>query len=244
MIENRKIDHINICLKENVEADYNYWQDISLVHNALPEIDKNEIDLKIKVFGKELKAPLIISAMTGGCETAKKINKNLAIAAEKLGIGMGVGSQRASLENHSLIETYSVVKNYDIPLIIGNIGLPQLIKGSIGLKDAKLAMKMISADILAIHLNYLQEVVQPEGEHFARGGVEKIKEIAFHLPVLVKESGAGISREVALMLKNANVLGIDVGGLGGTSFSAVEYYRANNDFMRKRLVALLKILIV
>lgn len=230
------MDHINICLKENIEADYNYWEDISLVHKALPEIDIDDIDMSINLFGKELKAPIIISAMTGGCEEAKKINENLAKAAEKLGIGMGVGSQRPCFENPSLIDTYSVIKKYDIPLVIGNIGVPQLINESVGINEAKEAIRMIDADILAIHLNYLQEIVQPEGEHIAKGGLEKIKEISSKLPVLVKESGAGISKEVANMLvSNTEIKGIDVGGLGGTSFSAVEFYRANNDKMRKRM---------
>ena len=229
------MDHINICLNENIEADYNYWNDISLIHKALPEIDINEIDMSTKLFDKNLKAPIIISAITGGCEDAKKINENLAVAAEKLGIGIGVGSQRASLKNPSLSNTYSVINKYKIPLKIANIGLPQLIDGSVGMEEAKKAMREINADLLAIHLNYLQEIVQPEGDHYAKNGLKKIKEISKELPVLIKESGAGISKDVANMLKKTNIRGIDTGGLSGTSFSAVEYYRAKDDKLKKRL---------
>jgi isopentenyl-diphosphate delta-isomerase len=230
MTQDRKREHVEIVTEEDVGASYRYWDDIVLVHKALPEIDADEIDMSIEIFGKKLSAPLIMSAMTGGFEEARRINENLARAASSLGIGMGVGSQRQALEDSSLEKSYSVVKEYDIPLRIGNIGAPQLIpqpsEEPLGLEDAERAMAMIDADVLAVHLNFLQEVVQPEGDLKARGCLRAISRIASRLPVIGKETGAGISREVAVALRKAGVIGIDVGGLGGTSWSAVEFFRA------------------
>ena len=228
--EERKREHINISLKENVSAHHNYWDDVTLIHNALPEINEDEIDLSIELFGKKLGAPLIISAMTGGYSEGKKINENLAAAAEKFHIAMGVGSQRAALENSGLKDTYSIINNYNIPLKIANIGASQIVlwdKKKI-LENANKIVEMIDADILAVCLNFLQEVIQPEGEAHAKGCLETIDMLSreFGRPILIKESGAGISYKVAESLKKTNIAGIDVGGAGGTSFSAVEYYRA------------------
>lgn len=232
MIEERKEDHVEICLKEDVNAHYSYWDDLHFVHHALPEINFSDIDTKIKIFDKELSAPIIISAITGGYDKAKDINRNLAEAASNLKIGLGVGSQRAALENKSLVGTYSVVKEYDIPLVIGNVGAPQLISQSdseaLDTENIQDAFDMIDADVLAIHLNYLQEVVQPEGNVNAKGCLGEIKRLALKYPIIAKETGSGISRKTAQALRIAGVIGIDVGGLSGTSFSAVEVYRAKN----------------
>ena len=228
--EERKREHINISLKENVSAHHNYWDDVTLIHNALPEINEDEIDLSIELFGKKLGAPLIISAMTGGYSEGKKINENLAAAAEKFHIAMGVGSQRAALENSGLKDTYSIINNYNIPLKIANIGASQIVLWDQKkiLENAEKIVEMIDADILAVCLNFLQEVIQPEGEAHAKGCLETIDMLSreFGRPILIKESGAGISYKVAESLKKTNIAGIDVGGAGGTSFSAVEYYRA------------------
>jgi isopentenyl-diphosphate delta-isomerase len=228
--EERKREHVQISLKENVAAHHNYWDDVQLIHNALPEINENEIELSTQLFGKKLKAPLIISGMTGGYSEGKKINDHLAAAASKFQIGMGVGSQRAALENSKLTETYSVIKNYDIPLKIANIGASQMVlwdKKQI-LENAGKIVEMIDADVLAVCLNFLQEAIQPEGETHAKGCFATIDMLSreFSLPIIIKESGAGISGKVAHQLKKTKISGIDVGGAGGTSFSAVEYYRA------------------
>jgi isopentenyl-diphosphate delta-isomerase len=228
--EERKREHIDISLKENVSAHHNYWDDVILIHNALPEINEDEIDLSIELFGKKLGAPLVISAMTGGYSEGKKINENLAVAAEKFHIAMGVGSQRAALENYELKDTYSIINNYNIPLKIANIGASQIVlwdKKKI-LENAGKIVDMINANILAVCLNFLQEVIQPEGEAHAKDCLKTIDMLSKELgiPLLVKESGAGISYNVAERLKKTNIAGIDVGGAGGTSFSAVEYYRA------------------
>ena len=228
--EERKREHVDISLEEDISFHHNYWDNVTFIHNALPEINENEIDLSTKLFGKKIGFPLIISAMTGGYSYGKRINQNLAIAAEKFQIGMGVGSQRAALENPDLIDTYKIISDYDIPLKIANIGASQLVlwdKKKI-LENAEKAVKMIEADILAVCLNFLQEGVQPEGESHAKGCLKAIEMLSeeFSIPIIIKESGAGISYKVAEKLKKTKIAGIDVGGAGGTSFAAVEYYRA------------------
>jgi isopentenyl-diphosphate delta-isomerase len=228
--EERKREHVEIALKENTQAHYNFWDDVSLIHNALPEINEDDINLSTTLFGKKLGAPLIISAITGGYSDAKQINKNLAAAAEHYQLGMGVGSQRAALENTRLKDTYNIITNYDIPLKIANIGASQMVlwdKKKI-LENATKIVDMIDADILAVCLNFLQEIVQPEGEAHAKGCLKTIDMLSkeFSRPVIIKESGAGISYNVAQLLNKTTIAGIDVGGAGGTSFAAVEYYRA------------------
>lgn len=232
LIQRRKGDHVEIVANEDLSQDYVYWDDIKLVHNPLPEVDLEEVDTSVTIFGRSLKAPLIISAMTGGYGKAEEINRSLASVAEDFGIGMGVGSQRAALENPEVARTYSVIKEFEIPLRIGNLGVPQLIKqgltAPLGIEEGKAAMEMVDAHMLAVHLNYLQEIVQPEGDTKSKGGLKALEKFASALPVIAKETGAGVPRETALKLKKARVRGIDVGGLGGTSFSAVEYFRAKS----------------
>ena len=228
--ESRKDQHVKVAIEKNVSSDYNYWDDIKLVHNALPEIQKKDIDLSIKLFNKKIAAPIIIASMTGGYSKAKKINENLAIAAEKFKLGMGVGSQRAAIEKNELKETYSVINNYDIPLRFANIGASQLVIWGIKktLENAQKMIDMINADVFIVCLNFLQEAVMPEGESNARGVYDAIKKLTedLDIPVIVKESGAGISYNVAEKLTKTKISGIDVGGTGGTSFAAIEHYRA------------------
>lgn len=228
--EKRKGEHVDIVLSEPVNSASNYWDDVTLIHNSLPEIDFDSISTETRFLGRKINAPIMISGMTGGFERARGINRNLAEAASELQIPMGVGSQRAALENPALAETYRIVADYDVPVVIANIGAPQLVgqrgKRAYDVEDAVRAMKMIDADALAIHMNYLQEVVQPEGDRVASGVISTMERIAGRMPVIAKETGAGISRKTALRLKKAGVRAIDVGGLGGTSWSAVEYHRA------------------
>ena len=231
--EQRKAEHVNIILHEDVSAGYDYWGDVHLLHTALPEIDLDDIDLGVKLFGRKLEAPLVISSMTGGFGMGGEINANLAKAAAEVGVAMGVGSQRAAIEKPELEPTYADVRDYDVPLLFANLGAPQLVpqegKRAYGVGDAKKAMDMIGADALIVHLNFLQEVVQPEGDRRAKGCLAAIKHLATRFPVMAKETGAGISRDVAKALKKTGVKAIDVGGLGGTSFSAVEHYRARKE---------------
>jgi len=236
----RKADHIDICLEEDVQARTvtTGFEDVHFVHRALPEINREEIDLKIKVFNHEFSAPIIVGAMTGGTAKAEKINAAIAKAVEQLGLGMGLGSQRAAIENPKLEKTFSIArKNAPTAFLIANLGGPQLVQGY-GLKEARKAVEMIEANALAIHLNPLQEAIQPEGETKFKGLTEKIGEIAAELdvPVIVKETGAGIAAEEAKKLESVGVKGIDVAGAGGTSWAAVEYYRAKkakNSFLER-----------
>lgn len=227
--EKRKADHIKICLEnkaqaKNVTAGF---EDIQFVHRALPEINKQKIDLSTSFLGKKFNAPIIVGAMTGGTPQATKINASIAEAVEKLGLGMGVGSQRAAIEDQKLRETFAVTRKVaPHAFLIANIGGVQLVHGY-GLKEVKKTVEMIDADAVAVHLNALQEAIQPEGQTNFKGVLAKIGEIASAIdtPVIVKETGAGISAEDAKALEDAGVKAIDVGGVGGTSFAAVEYFR-------------------
>ncbi len=228
-IKSRKADHIEICKNERTAPGYCYWNDVRLVHNALPEIDYDDIDMSCCLFGEKLEFPLVVTAITGGFEGAKKINANIASACADLGIGMGVGSERAGIAG-VCPESYSVIKDYDVPLVIGNVGAPQLVrqkdKEPFSRDDVVTAMELIDADIMAVHLNFLQEVVQPEGDMNAAGCRDAMRSLARDLPILAKETGAGISKDVAMRLKGIGVQGIDIAGMGGTSFAAVELHRA------------------
>jgi isopentenyl-diphosphate delta-isomerase len=236
----RKADHIRIATSYNVQARKatTGLEDIYLIHKALPEVDKDKIDLSTMVFNHKFSAPIMVSAITGGTKEAKKINATIAKAVEELGLGMGVGSQRAALEDRRLEKTFSIVrKKAPTAFLIANIGGVQLVRGY-AIKEAKKAVKMIDADALAIHLNPLQEAIQPEGETSFKGVLEKIGEVAKELdkPVIVKETGAGIASEEAKKLEALGVKGVDVSGAGGTSFAAVEYFRAKsrrNMFQRR-----------
>lgn len=228
-IKDRKADHIRICKNERVAPGYCYWDDVRLIHNALPEINADDINTSCCLFGKKLDFPLVVTAITGGFPGAKKINANIAEACAELGIGMGVGSERAGVMGVSP-ESYSVVKDYDVPLMIGNIGAVQLIEqksGEVYTEEMiQKAVELVDADIIAVHLNPLQEMVQPEGDTRFEGCYDAIRNLAREGPVMVKETGAGISKQVADRLKGIGVQGLDVSGMGGTSFSAVELYRA------------------
>jgi isopentenyl-diphosphate Delta-isomerase len=229
-IGKRKAEHIKICLDQKAQAKKatSGFEDIQFIHRALPEINKNQINLKTTFLGKKLSAPIIVGAMTGGTKEAIKINTSIAQAVEKLGLGMGVGSQRAAIEHQNLEETFKVArKNAPTAFLIANVGGVQLVHG-FGLKEVKKVVEMIDADAVAVHLNALQEAVQPEGQTNFKGVLAKIAEITSKLdkPVIVKETGAGISAEDAKALEAAGVAAIDVSGVGGTSFAAVEYYRS------------------
>jgi len=239
-IKERKADHIKICLDERIAPGYCYWDDIKFIHNALPEVNADDIDMTVNIFGKKLDFPLVVTAITGGFSGAKKINENIAKACSELNIGMGVGSERAGVAGIDP-ESYSVIKDHDVPLVIGNIGAPQLVpqhsKDRFSSEDIVKAKELIDADIIAIHLNFLQEVIQPEGDTNAKGCFDAIRDLAKEHPLIVKETGAGISRETAAKLKGTGILGMDIAGMGGTSFSAVELYRATSsgDNIRARM---------
>ena len=232
----RKGDHIEIAARHAVTPLLTAgWDDVRLVHQALPEVDLDEVDLRTRFFGKELRAPILIASMTGGHDRAEEINRRLAIAAREFGLAMGVGSQRAAVRHRDLLRTYTVARDAapDI-FLIANVGAPQLIAQGdsppLTIAQVRQLVSDMGANALAVHLNYLQEVVQPEGDTRARGVLRAIQELraALDVPVIAKETGAGISRGQALRLKAAGVAGLDVGGAGGTSFALVEAIRAGD----------------
>ena len=228
-IGKRKQRHIRISLEENVESEIpTGFGDISLVHRAVPEIDLRDVDTSVELFGRKLSAPLIISAITGGTEEAKKINGTLARVAQRTGIGIGVGSQRIAIQQPEVEGTFRVVRE-EAPdaLVLGNIGCPQLSLGW-GIEEAKKVVDMVEADALAVHMNPLQEAIQICGDTNYRGLVEKIGSLASSLsvPVIMKETGAGISYEDAARLEEVGISGFDISGLGGTSWAAVEHHIA------------------
>lgn len=227
VITDRKNKHIDIVLKEQVEFGTNGFEKYKFPHKALPEIDFSEIDTSTTFLGKKLSAPILISCMTGGTRLSEKINVNLAKAAQKFKIAMGVGSQRKAIEDPSFSYTYKIRKFCpDIPLV-ANLGAVQLNYG-FGLKEAKLAIKMIDADALALHLNPLQEAIQPEGNYNFKGLFPKIKKLVkqIDVPIIAKEVGNGISYEIALQLYKIGVRIVDTAGSGGTSWAAIEAKRS------------------
>lgn len=233
-IPTRKADHIDVATQRAVTASISPgWDDVTLIHQSLPEINLEDVDLSVELFGHRLRAPLVIASMTGGHPRATEINRLLAGAAQEFGIGMGVGSQRAAVRRPELLGSYTVARETaPDALLIANVGAPQLIPQGAepALIDEQILhlVTTLRADALAIHLNYLQEVVQPEGDTRSKGCLEAIHHLAGVLPVpiIAKETGAGISRPQALLLRDAGVACIDVGGAGGTSFALVESFRS------------------
>jgi isopentenyl-diphosphate delta-isomerase len=237
-ISNRKQDHLDINLNRAVGSGLTTGlEDYHFTHQALPETNLSKIDLQMELFGKTLSAPLLISSMTGGSQEAQTINHRLAEAAQEMNIPMGVGSQRAALEDKGWEASFQVRELAPDILLFANLGAVQLNYG-MGVDDCRRAVEMIEADGLILHLNPLQEAVQPEGETNFKGLADAIHKICRELevPVIVKEVGWGISQETAHLLRNAGVSAVDVAGAGGTSWSEVEMHRAE-DPSQKRIAS-------
>ncbi|EAZ92601.1 type 2 isopentenyl-diphosphate Delta-isomerase [Crocosphaera chwakensis] len=238
LIENRKADHLNIVLQEDVAGKgiTTGFEQFLIEHDALPDVDLDDVDLSLQLWGKTLQAPLLISSMTGGTDSAHIINLNLAEAAQALGIAMGVGSQRAAIEQPNLGKTYKIRQVAPNILLFANLGAVQLNYGY-GIDEAKKAVDMIEADALILHLNPLQEAVQAEGDRNWKGLYDKIATVATQLevPIIAKEVGNGISGKVARRLADCGVSAIDIAGAGGTSWSEVEAYRQHDP--RRRQIA-------
>jgi isopentenyl-diphosphate delta-isomerase len=221
---------MEICCANPIERGFSGFDDIRLVHNALPECDMDAIDTSVSFLGYNLSSPLFIAGMTGGHPDTTEVNMALANAAAHFNIGMGVGSQRAALENPELESSFTIVRDAaPKAFICGNLGAVQLVEK--GAEWADRAVEMIDAQALCIHLNPLQEAIQPEGDHNSAGCLEAIRDLcaSAKYPVIVKETGCGISSGTANRLWGAGVSAIDVGGLGGTSWAAVEALRAKDE---------------
>jgi isopentenyl-diphosphate delta-isomerase len=234
-LESRKADHIRINLDNDVESRLTTGLErYQFMHEALPELDMNAIDTSVCVLGKLLRAPVLISSMTGGTEQARTINQNLAIAAQEMGVAMGVGSTRAAVVHPELAGTFRVRDVAPDILLLANIGAVQLNYG-FTVDDCRKAVDLIEADALILHLNPLQEAVQPEGDVNWAGLFQKIEDVVQQVgvPVVAKEVGWGISPRAANALANAGVAAIDVAGAGGTSWSQVEMYRAHTEVQRR-----------
>ena len=233
-IESRKGEHIELALSEGSQNRRSaLWEDVVLVPVSVPDIGPDDVDISVDFLGRRLATPLVISGMTGGHARALEINRNLALAAEELGLAIGTGSQRAALKDPNLVDTYSVVRAHAPgAFVISNIGMSQLISQGgeppMGKRQIDQAVSMIDADALAVHLNAVEELVQPEGDRNMRdlpGGIANAVRWS-SVPVIAKETGAGMARETALQLAEAGVAALDVGGAGGTSFARIEALRA------------------
>ena len=233
-VKQRKIEHVNIALGQDISvAQSANWNDVQFVHQALPEVDLDEIDTSVSFFGHRLRYPIFISSLTGGHDDVTSINRNLARAAEHYGLALGVGSQRAGIVNPEVIGSYAITREHaPKTYLIANIGAPQLIAQAhhapFTIEQVEHAITMISANALAVHMNSLQEATQPEGDRRAVGEAAALKTLTekVSVPVIAKETGAGVCREQALLLRSCGVAAIDVGGAGGSSMSALEAERS------------------
>ncbi len=235
----RKDEHLRINLEEDVRSGLSTGLErYRFVHQALPEISLHEVRTDLTLFGRALAAPLLISSMTGGTAEGARINRRLAEAAQSAGVALGVGSQRAALEDPQAVASFRVRDYAPDVLLFANLGAVQLNYGY-GIDACRRAVEMIEADALILHLNPLQEALQPEGDTNFAGLLRRIAAVvrALEVPVVIKEVGWGISPRVARQLAEVGVAAIDVAGAGGTSWSQVEMYRAPNEPLRRLAAA-------
>lgn len=227
-ISRRKADHLDLAARGDVafHRTTTLFECVRLVHNALPDLDYGELDAKTKVLGKELRAPLLIAAMTGGTDRARTINRELASIAEERGYAFGLGSQRAMQKDAAARSSYAVRDVAPTALILGNVGVVQAREASLqALEDL---VGEVGADALCVHLNPAMELIQKDGDRDFRHGTETLAELvqSLSVPVIAKETGCGLSAETLKALKDAGVKHVDVSGAGGTSWVAVETHRA------------------
>jgi isopentenyl-diphosphate Delta-isomerase len=232
----RKAEHIRICLESDVQfhAQGSGFDRYQFTHNCLPELDYAEIDLTTKFLGKQLGAPILISSMTGGTAQAKEINYRLAEVAQEYKLAMGVGSQRVAIEQPQVADTFQVRQIAPDILLLANLGAVQL-NYRYGIDECLRAVELLGADALILHLNPLQECIQPQGDTNFKGLLDRIASVCDRLPVpvIAKEVGNGISAAMAQQLLSAGVSGIDVAGAGGTSWAKVESERAKTALQRR-----------
>jgi isopentenyl-diphosphate delta-isomerase len=230
-ISQRKADHLDLAVNGDVafRTTTTLFECVRFIHQALPELHADAIDTSLTLFGKKLRAPLIIAAMTGGVERAQLINRELAAIAEARGYGFGLGSQRAMHLDASKTETYGVREVAPGALVLGNLGIVQARRMTTD--EVRALVRRVGADALCVHLNPAMEIVQPGGDRDFEGGVETLTRLVNELPVPVvaKETGCGLSARAAAQLKRAGVQHVDVSGAGGTSWVAVEMHRASGE---------------
>jgi isopentenyl-diphosphate delta-isomerase len=228
-ISQRKREHLELCLTDDVAFidKTTGFEKYDFKHYAITEVDIKKINFTTDFFGKEINYPFLISCMTGGVTEAENINAQLAIAANQLNIPIGVGSQRQALENKEYHQSYKILRKNapNIP-VLGNIGAAEIVKFK-NFDKVRYLAELVHADVMAIHVNPLQELLQDKGEPDFKGFIKAIEKLVKYLdiPVIIKEVGAGISKKTADRLLNAGVKGIDVAGAGGTSWAAVEILR-------------------
>lgn len=231
-INQRKADHIHINLEKDVQSGGTTGlEKFRFIHQALPELSLSDVNLEQTLLGKDQRVPLCVSSMTGGTSQAERINRILATAAQEIGFAMGVGSQRAAIEDPALTSTYQVRKYAPDILLFANLGAVQLNTGY-GVDECRRAVEMIEADALILHLNPLQEALQTEGDSDFSDLIKKISTVRnkMNVPIIIKEVGWGISQKTAQMLYDAGVEAVDVAGVGGTSWSQVEMYRITDPY--------------
>jgi isopentenyl-diphosphate delta-isomerase len=231
----RKLDHLRVNLKEDVAFQTSSGLErYRFVHQALPNLALDDVDIATTFFGKHLRSPLLISSMTGGAEETYRVNRALATAAQAMGVAMGLGSQRTALEDPTMAYTYQMRDFAPDILLFANLGAIQL-NYTYTIDHCRRAVEMIQADALILHLNAIQEAVQAEGNTNWKNLLKKIAQVcrALEVPVIVKEVGFGIAPDTARQLANAGVAALDVAGAGGTSWAAVEARRASSKFLRQ-----------
>jgi len=230
-IEQRKADHLDLCATDEVafRQRTTLLECVRLVHQSLPETSYDSVDTRVRLLGKELRAPLLIAAMTGGHERAAEINRALASIADDLGYAFGLGSQRAMQKRPETSWTYQVRKHAPNVLLFGNVGVIQA--RDMSTKEVASMVDSVGADALCVHMNPAMELVQPEGDRDFRGGIQTFQRLwaELEVPVIAKETGNGISREVAAELRSLGIRHVDTSGAGGTSWVGVETLRAEGD---------------
>jgi isopentenyl-diphosphate delta-isomerase len=230
-IEQRKADHLDLCATDEVafRQRTTLLECVRLVHQSLPETSYDSVDTRVRLLGKELRAPILIAAMTGGHERAAEINQRLASIANELGYAFGLGSQRAMQKRPETSWTYQVRKHAPEALLFGNVGVVQA--RDMSTDELSEMVSAVGADALCVHMNPAMELIQPEGDRDFTGGLQTFQRLWAELdvPVIAKETGNGISREVAAKLRSIGIRHADTSGAGGTSWVGVEALRAEGD---------------
>jgi isopentenyl-diphosphate delta-isomerase len=235
MLRNRKSSHLELCRNEEVEyqGKTTLFEEVDFLHNSMPELSLDEIDSSVEFLGKRLRAPFLITGMTGGTDDAFAVNRDLAAVAERCGVAFGLGSQRVMQRDPRTAWTFAVRQFAPTALLLANIGVMQASEQPTG--ELRRLVTNVGADALCVHLNPAQELIQPEGDRSFRGGYATLRRLCADLgvPVVAKETGCGISRAVGEALRGAGVQYIDVSGAGGTSWVRVEALRGNASSRRR-----------